>query len=250
MRFILLSIFLIPCAVFCQGQEKISNTYIGFQISPNYSYRLLQNTTDQQVIDDRIDNLNENQKPSFGYRVAFTGGTRISKRWSFEGGMAFERYSGIEKNASNYIDPRWGWIAGEYDNLETITRTDYLGIPFRFVWNSGGEKTKFIASAGFTPQLLLSRKKRNSYFKDGEVIEETEWNTLEDMNDFNVSPLIGIGVEHSLSGRFFIRSEAIARFGVLTLERRAALASYIYSVEMNIGLYMNLFEKEKSYWSY
>lgn len=105
-------------------------------------------------------------------------------------------------------------------------------------------KTRFIASVGFTPQLLLGRKTRDIYFKDGEETEETDWNTKNGMRYFNISLMVGIGAEHSLSERFFIRSEAIARFGVLSLEEYTPLTSYIYSLELNIGLYLNLFEIE------
>lgn len=167
--------------------------------------------------------------------------------FGFEGGMAFERYEEIEKYDPSSVDASWNWLIGDNDDLETRTSTDYFGIPFRFVWNSEAVKTRFIASVGFTRQLLLSRKTRDTYFKDG---EGTDWNTKSGMSDFNISPMMGIGAEHSLSERFFIRSEAIARFGVLSLEEYAPLTSYIYSAELNIGPYLNLFEIEKSYWSY
>ena len=224
----------------CYAQDENPSIYLGLQVSPNFSYRVLSNSSGEQSVDDEIDFLNNREEAAFGYRIAAVGGLRVSNNWTLEAGVAYvENCSIFNLSFGNNGDPRRGIVP--YDDAtvgELKTCLSYVGIPLRIIWNLGTEKMKVLASFGLSPQILLNQ------MTTAKLDNGNEWVTdfSEDAAGFNLSPSFGIGAEYRLSERFFLRAEGIARFGVVNVNEDSPINSYIYSSELNVGVNYSLLQ--------
>jgi len=227
------------------AQKQSLPVYIGLQVSPNYSYRVLSNNSGESSVDDDIDYLNNREEAALGYRIAAVSGIRISNNWTLEAGVAYiENCSILNLAAGDQPDPRRGFVYEEsLESLELKNCLSYVGIPVRLMWNFGTEKAKILASFGLAPQILLDQRtiaRRTFSDKDKET---QEIGNIEDATGFNLSPSFGIGAEFKLNKKFFLRAEGLARFGVVNVNENSPINSYIYSSELNLGIYYNFIQK-------
>ncbi|MFT6998956.1 MAG: hypothetical protein ACJAQ4_002719 [Cryomorphaceae bacterium] len=231
------------------GQNETPSIYFGLQLSPNFSYRVLSNNSGQASVDDEIGFLNNNQEAAFGFRIAAVGGFKISKNWTLEAGITYvENCNVLNLNIGDQVDPRRGFIFDEsIESANLKTCLSYVGIPIRIIWNFGTENTRILASFGLAPQILLDQRTlaRTHYTNEDKETQEIE--NLEEAAGFNLSPSLGIGAEFKLSEKFFLRAEGIARFGVVNVNEDSPINSYIYSSELNAGIYYNLIQKSQSH---
>ena len=221
------------------GQEESKlQVYMGFQAAPNYSYRVLSNSSNDPNVDNMIEFLNNRESTSLGFRFAGVIGVEVFKRWTAEAGISYlrnrtqfelisEDESGIETGIGSDQD---------YDNGKLINSLDYLGIPMRIIYNLGTETLRIRATFGFTPQILLSQNTKIKLFKDGENTIDQSFQDGENAVGFNLSPLIGMGAEYSLNDQFTLTAEGIARFGLVNTKEDSPINSYTYSSELNVGL--------------
>ena len=237
-----------------EGKSQISepgDMYVGLQVSPNFTYRVLSNSTDDPAVDDLIRSLNNSEESAFGYRIGATMGIKFARFWDIEGGISYSRHC-TEFNDyllfGDQTDPRRGLISTNetYETADLKTCYEYLGIPLRLIWNFGTENIKVLASFGITPQILMKDEQILRFYRDGDQIDKQEFENIEDVNGFNLSPQLGIGAQFRLKGRFFLRTEGIARFGVININEDSPINSYLYSSEINVGLYYRLNPKEES----
>ena len=225
------------------AQEEKPAPYIGLQFSPNLTYRVLSNNTDNPAVDDQIEFLNNREKAALGFRVAVVGGTYINKNFNLELGISYLR------NCVNYnlalggseTDPRRGFVSDQnIDEADLKTCYDYLGIPVRLVWSWGTEYTRILASVGFAPQILMNDRVTAITYRDGEEVDRSEIENTQDVNGFNLSPQLGLGIQLRISEQIFVRGEGIARFGALDIDQNSMINSYLYSSELNLAIHYRL----------
>ncbi|MGB6036630.1 MAG: outer membrane beta-barrel protein [Cryomorphaceae bacterium] len=230
------------------AQNEIPPIYVGLQVSPNFSYRVLSNSSGESSVDDDIDYLNNREEAAFGYRIAAVSGIRISNNWTLEAGVAYLRNcTRLNLTFGDNIDPRRpGFVnENEFTEGELETCLSYVGIPIRIVWGFGTETTKVLASFGLSPQILLDQNTRAKLSNEDDT-EERNIDSFEDATGFNLSPSLGIGAEYTLNENFFLRAEGIARFGVVNVNEDSPINSYIYSSELSIGIHYNLVKNSSS----
>ena len=226
----------------CYAQEGKTPIYLGLQVSPNFSYRVLSNNSGEPSVDDEIDYLNNREDAAFGYRIAAVGGLRVSNNWTLEAGVAYvENCTNFNLTTGDQPDPRRGFVFEEsLESLDLKNCLAYVGIPIRIIWNFGTDKAKVMASFGLSPQILLNQRTlATRSYKNGDE-EQLEIENFEDAAGFNLSPSFGIGAEYMLSQRFFLRAEGIARFGVVNVNEDSPINSNLYSSELNVGIYYSL----------
>ena len=199
-------------------------------------------------MDDDIVYLNNREEAALGYRIATVGGLKVTKNWTLEAGIAHvENCTVLNLNSGDPVDPRRGFTYDEsIKSVDLKTCLSYVGIPIRLIWNFGTENTRILASFGLTPQILLNQKTLARTFLKSDEVETRELENFEDASGFNISPSLGIGTEFKLSEKFFLRAECIARFGVVNVNKESPINSYIYSSELNAGIYYNLIQKSQS----
>lgn len=239
-------LFLIPFKIF--GQNAIGDVYVGIQVSPNFSYRVLSNNTDDPSIEDQIDFLNNRENAALGYRLAGTLGIKAKSNWDLEVGFSFVRNCiNLNVAAGESIPSRRDYANdGNADEFDIKTCYEYFGIPMRLIWNFGTERTRILASFGLTPQILLNDEIiLTSYLEGNEVDKETRENT-QDISGFNISPQLGLGVQFAAGERLFLRAEGIARFGILNINEDDPINAYIYSSELKVGLYYPIISQSAS----
>lgn len=220
------------------AQEEGPKIYLGFQVSPNFSYRVLSNNSGEPSVDDDIRYLNDNEETAFGYRLAAVSGLKIFENWALEAGVAYvENCTVLNLKVGDQPEPRRGFVFDEsLESADLKNCLSYVGIPIRLIWSLGSERVKFLASFGLAPQILLDQRtiaRRN--YKNGDR-ETSETSNLEEATGFNLSPSLGLGAEFRLNERLFLRTEGIARFGAVNINDNSAINSYTYSSELNIGI--------------
>lgn len=229
------------------GQTESPPIYIGLQFSPNFSYRVLSNNSGESSVDEDIAYLNNREQTALGYRIAAVSGIKIFNNWTLEAGVSYvENCTNFSLSFGDNIGPRRGFAP--YDNeVEGDLKTclSYVGIPIRLIWNFGTEKTRVLASFGLAPQILLDQKTTLN-LSNGENRDDWVSDFSEDPAGFNLSPSLGIGAEFTLSEKFFLRAEGIARFGVVNVNEDSPINSYIYSSELNVGIHYNLGSENKT----
>jgi hypothetical protein len=231
--------FLLLNSLFLTGyaQNEKPPIYVGLQVSPNFSYRVLSNNSGESRVDEDIDYLNNREEAALGYRVGTVAGIKVTKNWTLEAGVAYLRNcTRLNLTFGDDVGPRRGFINdNEFTEGELETCLSYVGIPIRIIWNFGTEKTKVLASFGLSPQILLDQN-TTAKLSNGNDEEEMDIDSFEDAAGFNLSPSLGIGAEFKLSESFFLRAEGIARFGVVNVNEDSPINSYIYSSEFNVGI--------------
>jgi hypothetical protein len=241
-------LFLLSFFLTGYGQNETPRIYFGLQLSPNFSYRVLSNNSGEDSVDDDIVYLNNREEAALGYRIAAVGGLKVTKNWTLEAGIAYvENCTVLNLNSGDPVDPRRGFTYDEsIKSVDLKTCLSYVGIPIRLIWNFGTENTRILASFGLAPQILLDQRTlaRTHYTNEDKETQEIE--NLEEAAAFNLSPSLGIGAEFKLSEKFFLRAEGIARFGVVNVNEDSPINSYIYSSELNAGIYYNLIQKSQS----
>jgi len=237
--------FALICSVLCssltwnqlRAQSEIGDAYLGLQVSPNFTYRVISNNTDDPEVDELIDFLNNREKAAFGFRIAAVAGVKAWKNWDFEAGISYVRNCTSLNLQSGELNPIGPVInIGGADEFDLETCYTYLGIPMRIIWNFGTEKTRILASFGLTPQILVNDEITRTAYLNGEEVDEQKTENTQDINGFNLSPQFGIGIQFTLGKNLMLRSEGIARFGVLNINEESAINSYLYSSELNVGL--------------
>jgi hypothetical protein len=216
---------------------------LGFQASPNFTYRILRNNSGTDQTQDYIDYLNKREMASLGYRLALVGNVRLSERWILEAGFSFIRNRYVlnveDLMFGDQVDPRRGFVyeGASFDQYKLESEYLYAGMPVRLIWNFGTENIKVLIHLGLTPQVLLRDRFTQSLYLDDEVVDKNEIDNYEEIRSFNLSPFFGVGAQFRLNENFFLRAEGIARYGALNVSDNSPISTYLYSSELNIGVY-------------
>ena len=228
------------------AQNETPPIYIGLQVSPNFSYRVLSNHSGESSVDDEIDYLNNREEAALGYRFAAVAGIKIAENWTLEAGIAYLRNcTRLNLTFGDDVDSRRGFIDGNgFTEGELKTCLSYVGIPLRIIWSFGTEKTKVLASFGLSPQILLDQN-TTAKLSNGDNTEEMDIDSYEAIAGFNLSPSLGLGAEFRLNESFFLRAEGVARFGVVNINEDSPINSYTYSSELNMGIHYLLVKKSQ-----
>jgi hypothetical protein len=229
------------------SQNKLS---IGFNFSPDYSYRGLHNKSGSEYLDQVIKARNDKEVAKFGYTTGFNICFAPSGRIAFE--------TGIQYSGKGYQVKKYELIYGGPDPTAPVTAQSiysyqYIGIPFRaklFLGNGdirvpiqkrtpGKDKLRFLLSAGFMTNFLVNtRQVLLLEYADGRT-DEHKVNATGDFNKIDISPMISAGFDYTVNKKVRLAIEPTFRYGMIST-KDATIKEHLWSTGLNIGIYYSL----------
>lgn len=196
---------------------KYNNFKLGLSVAPSFSSRYLKAESDAQANADYFDSI---EMPHLGYSLGLNLGYQISKRFSINSGLLFSNKAQGSKSAS----------------LESILNYTnniyYLDLPFKFNYYFFSKKSKIYLTGGANFSYFLSNK--ISYGKENNTDNFTA--VGEDLNSFNISGLIGLGIDLPIYKRWAFNFEANYQHA-FTPVLNTPIKRYLFSINPTIALF-------------
>lgn len=206
---------------------------IGFNFSPDYSYRTLKNRAGAPSNDLVIKNRNDIEVAKFGYATGINICFNFSQLIGFEAGLQFSN-KGYQTQTLEIF-----FFAPE-PNLPTkvkfVHSYQYIGIPLKAKFSLTKGKLGVFSSVGFTTNFLLNVKSKAIIEYSNGKTEKNSQSLKNDFNKVDISPLIGIGIDYRLNRKMHLLAEPTFRYGLIkTID--APISEKLWSAGLNIGFY-------------
>jgi hypothetical protein len=111
----------------------------------------------------------------------------------------------------------------------------YLGIPLQATFIFGQEKLRFHAGFGLMANLLLDATvtsyEEYAHGRTGKTVESAGG-----YRSIDVSPMINLGVDYTLTKKIYLSAEPTFRYGILPT-RDAPIAEHLWSAGLNLGVH-------------
>ena len=196
---------------------KYNNVKMGLAIAPSFSSRYLKAESDAQTNAEYFDSI---ENPHLGYSVGLNFGYQISKRFAINSGLLFSNKAQGSKAAS----------------LESILNYTnniyYLDLPLKFNYYYSVKKSKFYLTGGANFSYFLANK--ISYRKENITDKFTA--VSDDLNNFNIAGVIGLGVDLPIYKRWAFNFEANYQHA-FTPVLNTPIKRYLYSINPTIALF-------------
>lgn len=196
---------------------KYNNVKLGLSVSPSFSSRYLKAEGDAQSNADYFDSI---EMPHVGYSLGINFGYQISKRFSVNSGLLFANKAQGCKSSS----------------LQTISNYTnniyYLDLPLKFNYYFLSKKSKIYLTAGANFSYFLANK--ISYRKENNT--DNFITVGEDLNSFNVSGVIGLGIDVPIYKRWAFNFEANYQHA-FTPVLDTPIKRYLFSINPTIALF-------------
>lgn len=196
---------------------KYNNVKLGLSVSPAFSSRYLKAESDAQANADYFDSI---EMPHLGYSIGLNFGYQIFKRFSLNSGLLFANKAQGSKSSS----------------LQTISNYTnniyYLDLPLKFNYYFLSKKSKIYLTGGANFSYFLANK--ISYRKENNTDNFSA--VGEDLNSFNVSGVIGLGIDVPIYKRWAFNFEANYQHA-FTPVLDTPIKRYLYSINPTIALF-------------
>lgn len=223
------------------GQEikpikKFNKIFIGYNFSPDYSFRTLKNNDGSSSSDIVIKNRNEIELAKFG----FTTGLNIC--FSFTNLIGLE--TGIQYSNKGYKTKNQDLIYFPLNpslptKAKTIYTYQYIGIPVKAMFTVGKSRTRFLSSVGFMTNFLLSAKQTTNFeYSDGKT-DEKKQSTTSGFKKIDISPMISVSIDYEINDKIHFLAEPTFRYGVIKT-KDAPVTEKLWNAGLNIGFYYGL----------
>jgi outer membrane protein W len=212
-------ILFLALPVFAQQNDtlKYNNVKLGVSVSPSFSSRFLKAESDAQTNADYFDSI---EMPHVGYSVGLNFGYQISKKIAITSGLLFSNKAQGSKSSS----------------LETISNYTnniyYLDLPLKFNYYFLSKKSKIYLTGGANFSYFLANK--ISYRKENNT--DNFGAVGEDLNIFNVSGVIGLGIDVPIYKRWAFNFEANYQHA-FTPVLNTPIKRFLYSINPTIALF-------------
>lgn len=221
-----------------QDRNPTHENLIGFNFSPDYSFRTLKNNDGSSSSDLVIKSRNDIEIAKFGYTTGLTIFFNVTQKIGLETGIQYSNKGFKTKNQDLIYIP-----LPPNPSLPTKLKINYaynyIGFPIKAKFTSGKTKLLFIASAGFTTNFLLNVKQTNYFeYADGKKEKKTE-STTSDFNKVDITPMISTGFEYKVSNKIHFIAEPTFRFGLLKT-KDTPVSEKLWNFGLNIGFYHGL----------
>jgi hypothetical protein len=197
MRVLVLIILLVPKFVFSQIESNGENS-IEINVKSGISYRSL--ITENEKFKSIIDYLNKNEFPVLGYRADFQYNFVLNKKFELSTGIGFSSFGKrIEIEYSIFPDQfnsGYSFDTAILQNSYSTVRKDnyyYLDLPLNIKYFIIKKEINFYINSG-----LIFNSYIKTRYKDisNDLIE---FNRENYMNRFNLTYLIGLGIEFKVN---------------------------------------------------
>lgn len=218
-----------------QDNKGKKGIYVGYNFSPDYSYRTLHNI-DILGGDFMVKSRNDYEDGKFGFTTGLRVGFDVSSSLQLETGLQFSNKGYKTKNSELvYID---------YDpNAPTKARFNYnykyLGIPLNARFSFGENKLRIVASAGVMTNFLLNVKHISTYEYASSRKERISQSYTFQYKKIDLSPMLGLGFDFKLTSKINLLLEPTFRYNILrTFD--GGIAEHLWGAGLNCGVNYSL----------
>lgn len=217
------------------SDNKVNNLkkiQIGFNISPDVCYRTIVGSTNTETIEEY---RNELDIPKISYTTSVNILYNIKNYFSIETGIQYSNKGYQTKDVeltSTEPDPNVP------EKVKTIYNFHYLDIPLKTNFIFGENKIRLIASVGVNVGFLVNDSQTNILFFSDKT-DRTTSPIGQEFRKVNLSPFLSLGADYKINEKMNLRLEPIFRYGLLKTTE-TPLTDRLYSVGLNIGLYVGL----------
>ncbi len=235
-RIFLLTTILMSFAVKAQQTNLTKKIFIGFNFSPDYSFRTLKNYDGSSSADFVIKNRNELEVAKFGYTTGLNVRFHFSQLAGLETGVQFSNKGYETRNQDLvYFPPS----PGSPTKAKFNYAYQYIGIPLKARFIFGKNKVRFFSSIGFMTNFLVQVKQTAQYqFSNGEK-EKISESSKSGFHQVDISPMLSIGIDYKLNNKMHLLAEPTFRYGVIKT-KDAPVAEYLWNAGLNVGFYYAL----------
>lgn len=196
---------------------KYNNVKLGLNVAPSFSSRYLKAESDAQTNADYFDSI---ESPHLGYSFGLNFGYQISKRFSLNSGLLFSNKAQGSKDAS------LATISNYTNNIY------YLDLPLKFNYYFYSKKSKFYLTGGANFSYFLANK--ISYRKEN--ITDKFTSVSDDLNNFNIAGIIGLGLDVQIYKRWAFNFEVNYQHAFTPI-LHTPIKRYLYSINPSIALF-------------
>lgn len=218
-----------------QGQDSktLPKILIGFNFSPDYSFRSHKNSDGNSSTDLVIQNRKETELAKFGYTTGLNILFNFSQLIGFETGIQYSNKGyKTKKQDLIFIPPN----PASPSKVRFTYAYQYIGIPLKAKFTMGKSKMRFLTSIGFMTNFLLNTKHTANYeYSNGSTEKKTESSSIK-FNKIDISPMMSIGVDYKLNNKIHISAEPTFRYGVIKI-KDAPVAERLWNAGLNFSCY-------------
>ena len=231
----LLILITICISLTAQGQKTgpVKKFLIGFNFSPDYSFRTLKNNDGSSSSDLIINSRNGYEVAKFGYTTGLSFILNFSQLIGLETGVQYSNKGYKTKTQDLVYFP-----ANPELPIKATTNYpyNYIGIPMKARFSFGKNKLRFITGIGFMTNLLLHAGQTTKYqYSDGRTEKKTQTRTY-DFNEVDISSMISIGIDYNLNNKMHFTAEPTFRYG-LTKTIDTPVSEKLWNAGINLGFY-------------
>jgi hypothetical protein len=218
---------------------------IGFSFSPDYAYRSLSTSSNEETVKQIISSRNSYEAPRLGFTSGLNVAYLISPKWSIDLGVHFSR-KGFVTNLSNLvsgdiIDPRKGFISSSSNTespnaLKIIYSINYLDLPVRAIYTFSKSKLNWQVGIGVCTSFSLYT---TGYIISKYPTEKTYRRRQRYANYYEpimVSPIVSVGAEYKISNKFILRAEPTFKYA-LNPVYDSNIEQRLWSAGLNLSCY-------------
>lgn len=212
--------------------NNLKKIQIGFNISPDVCYRTIVGSTNTETIEEY---RNELDIPKISYTTSVNILYNIKNYFSIETGIQYSNKGYQTKDVdltSNEPDPNVP------EKVKTIYNFHYLDVPLKTNFIFGENKIRLITSVGVNLGFLVNDSQTNILFFSDKT-DRTTSPIGQEFRKVNLSPFLSLGADYKINEKMNLRLEPIFRYGLLKTTE-TPLTDRLYSVGLNIGLYVGL----------
>ncbi len=221
-----------------QAQEPmhLQKILIGYNFSPDYSFRSHKNSDGKSSTDLVIQNRKAIEIAKFGYTTGLNICFNFSQVVAFETGIQFSNKGyKTKKQDLIFIPPN----PASPSKVKFTYAYQYIGIPLKAKFSFGKSKMRFLTSIGFMTNFLLNVKQTANYEYNNGSTEKKTQSLTSGFNKIDISPMMSIGVDYKLNNKIHLIAEPTFRYGVIKI-KDAPVAEKLWNAGLSIGCYYAL----------
>jgi hypothetical protein len=225
---------------------KSNKLYIGLNFSSDYCYRQLKSDGSSEA-DMIMKSRNDFEIPKLGYSAGINVNYKLNEKFGIEGGLQFSN-KGYKRGTQNLtygdlIDPRNGYtyqVSAAYPSQASIAYAYYnLDIPVKVNYTLGKRKLRFIAGAGLTTNVFVSRNSKMVLTYSDSHTTTSQASYKSGYNKVNLSPTVSAGIDCQMKNGNHFRFEPTLRYGLIPV-MDAPISEYLWTTGLNLSYYFGI----------
>lgn len=211
-------------------KENFPKVQVGFNVSPDLSFRRLILLDDSDVIRSIYGIRNRNEIVKFGQTIGFGACLYSSRSFGFEAGIHY---------SNKGYHTRWNdFVIGSILERKDIYRFHYMDATVKLNFFFGKRRLRFYSSAGVTTNILWKASyKIKLKLVDGTNKDITGESAVK-YRKINLSPLLGIGINYALYTKINLRIEPVVRYQMMSMTNEG-INEYLLNAGVNFGVYFD-----------